>query len=139
MLRHGDRATDLVDRAIGMLPSSAAMRERVSNLDRRRRQLQSLRKYMELYGSYTESELAFVDDRTLTLHRSLSPADQVDFACDAAAIDWQHYLKDVHCPSITAPLRAMTSGRSKRRTPHVTLTAVADKPVLAVFDLDGTL
>jgi fatty acyl-CoA reductase len=139
MLRLGERATDLVDRAIGVLPSSAAMRERVSNLDRRRRQLQSLRKYMELYGSYTESELAFVDDRTLALHHSLSPADQADFGCDAAAIDWQHYLQDVHCPAITAPLRAMTSGRSKRRTPQVTLSAGADRPVLAVFDLDGTL
>src|SRR3954451_7613505 len=140
MLRLGERGTDLIDRAVGVLPSSARMRERVSSLDRRRRQLQSLRKYMELYGSYTESELAFVDERTLALHRSLSPEDQEHFGCDSAEIDWRYYLQDVHCPSITAPLRAMTSARSKRRTPEVRFSAsVAKKDVLAVFDLDGTL
>jgi HAD superfamily hydrolase (TIGR01490 family) len=140
MLRIGERATDLVDRAVGVLPSSARMRERVSNLDRRRRQLQSLRKYMELYGSYTESELAFVDERTLALHNSLSPEDKELFGCDAASFDWRYYLQDVHCPAITAPLRAMTAMRSKRRTPSVALQMPDDgADVLAVFDLDGTL
>ena len=140
MLRLGERATDVVDRAIGVLPSTTRMRERVANLDRRRRQLQSLRRYMELYGSYTESEVAFVDERTLALHNALDPADQEQFGCDSAIIDWRHYLQDVHCPSITAPLRAMTSGRSKRRTPTVQLGATdGAKHVLAVFDLDGTL
>jgi HAD superfamily hydrolase (TIGR01490 family) len=138
MLRLGERATDLVDRAIGVLPSSARMRDRVSNLDRRRRQLESLRKYMELYGSYTESELAFVDERTLALHNSLDAHDKDHFGCDSAVIDWRHYLQDVHCPSITAPLRAMTAVRSKRRTPEVRLNA-SDEGVLAVFDLDGTM
>jgi fatty acyl-CoA reductase len=140
MLRLGERATDVIDRAMGVLPSTTRMRERVVNLDRRRRQLQSLRRYMELYGSYTESEVAFVDDRTLAMHNALDPADQEAFGCDAAVVDWRYYLQDVHCPSITAPLRAMTSGRSKRRTPAVQLaTADTPKQVLAVFDLDGTL
>src|SRR3954454_586970 len=99
MLRLGERAADLVDRAVGVLPSNPRMRERVSNLDRRRRQLQSLRKYMELYGSYTESELAFVDERTLALHNSLDAHDKEHFGCDSAVIDWRHYLHDVHCPA----------------------------------------
>ncbi|MFL6240995.1 MAG: HAD-IB family hydrolase [Actinomycetes bacterium] len=140
MLRLGERATDLVDRAIGVLPSNARMRERVSTLDRRRRQLQSLRKYMELYGSYTESELTFVDERTLALHNAMDPSDQDEFGCDAAVVDWRYYLQDVHCPSITAPLRAFTGVGSRRRMPAVTLTASGgEAQVLAVFDLDGTL
>src|SRR4051794_11879276 len=111
MLRLGERATDVVDRAIGVLPSTTRMRERVVKLDRRRRQLQSLRRYMELYGSYTESEVAFVDERTLAMHNALDPADKEAFGCDSAVIDWRHYLQDVHCPSITTPLRAMTAMR----------------------------
>jgi HAD superfamily hydrolase (TIGR01490 family) len=140
MLRLGERATELADRAIGVLPSSARSRETVQRIDRRRRQLSSLRKYMELYGSYTESELAFTDERTLAMHRALDPEDQRDFGCDSAVIDWSYYLKDVHCPSITAPLRAMTAFRGKRRTPQVRLNGAGDPgTVLAVFDLDGTL
>jgi HAD superfamily hydrolase (TIGR01490 family) len=140
MLRLGERATELADRAIGVLPSSARTRDTVQRIDRRRRQLSSLRKYMELYGSYTESELSFTDERTLAMHRALDDQDQRDFGCDSAVIDWSYYLKDVHCPSITAPLRAMTAFRGKRRTPQVRLNGAGDPDsVLAVFDLDGTL
>ena len=82
MLRVGERATELVDRAVAVLPSSARVRETAQRVDRRRRQLQSLRRYMELYGSYTEAELTFADDRTLALHNALDPADQEQFGCD---------------------------------------------------------
>jgi HAD superfamily hydrolase (TIGR01490 family) len=93
---------------------------------------------MELYGSYTETEITFVDEGTLALHRALDDADRAEFGCDAAAIDWRHYLQDVHCPAITAPLRWMTAVRGRRTTPAVSLNGGASD-VLAVFDLDGTL
>jgi HAD superfamily hydrolase (TIGR01490 family) len=138
MLRLGERATDLVDRAISVLPSSSRVRDTAQRLDRRRRQLRSLGRYMELYGSYTEAELTFADDRTLSLHNSLEPAEREEFGFDSAVVDWKHYLQDVHCPAITAPLRWLTAARGQRTPPTVTLTD-AEPTTLAVFDLDGTL
>ena len=79
------------------------------------------------------AEMTYLDHNTQTLLRSLGPDDRVVFDFDCAHINWPHYLLKVHFQAI-------------RRQPHTsrgpraaTRPRPLERPVLAVFDLDGTL
>jgi fatty acyl-CoA reductase len=138
LLRLGERAHKTADRIVTSLPRSGRTRDWARSLDRQGRRLEFLRRYFDLYRPYVEAELHFSDSATLELHRSLHPDDVDRFGFDAADIDWKHYIADVHVPAVTAPLRAMTAGRSRpREQPRRELTR-ADN-IVAVFDMDGTL
>ena len=53
------------------------------------------------------------DDLPHPVPGSLSKADQKRFPFDSATMDWRYYLQDVHCPAVTAGLRALSSTRVK--------------------------
>jgi HAD superfamily hydrolase (TIGR01490 family) len=73
------------------------------------------------------------------LYRGLHPDDAEDFAFDASAIDWHHYIAEVHVPAVTEPLRAMSRGRSSAAATRRARELPAGDGVVAVFDMDGTL
>ena len=148
-LVRGETATRLADRALDLAPRSARVRQLSRDLDRQRDRLDFLRKHLDLYRSYTRVELRFVDDRTLALHRALDPADREadgpSFGFDTAVVNWTAYIRDVHCPAVTAPVRRLDDIR-RRRAASASEGARAlpeadpdGPPVLAVFDMDGTL
>jgi HAD superfamily hydrolase (TIGR01490 family) len=137
-LERGEKVVKLAERALGMLPRSSRLRETAKEIDRTSARLRFLRRYQDLYKSYTQAELIYDDTNTAALHAALSPEDQAEFGFDPTGYDWPGYLER-HCDSVTAGLRYLqtTPGR-----PPVTLTAdlpAGDGRQLAVFDLDGTL
>ncbi|HIT74517.1 MAG TPA: HAD-IB family hydrolase [Candidatus Avipropionibacterium avicola] len=129
------------------MPRGEVARSLAKTLDKTRTRLDFLHKYLGLYNEYAQSELHFVDDNTLRLHHCLHPDDVDAFAFDSAAYDWTTYLEEVHCPSITEPVRRMDALRRKRGNRASTMKALPpraegdDSPsdVVAVFDLDGTI
>jgi phosphoserine phosphatase/nucleoside-diphosphate-sugar epimerase len=142
----GERLHAAGERVLGLAPRSDRVRERARDLDRAKGRLELLRRYSDLYQAYTQSELHFVDDATLALHRGLHPDDAATFGFDTAAIDWAHYIRDVHTPAVTAPVRKLddlrrrrstAAGRGRELAPAAEGAGPGD--VLAVFDLDGTL
>jgi alcohol-forming fatty acyl-CoA reductase len=135
MLRVGERAIEAADRVVRKLPRSSRVRGWARDLDRQRGRLDFVRKYADLYGAYTEAEVIYTDDRTVELWDSLGPEDRDRFPFDATAIDWDHYIKEVHCPAVTRTLRF---DRPKREEPRVSL-GPSTNGVLAVFDLEGTV
>ena len=142
VLAQGETAHRLADRALGLAPRSEKVREFSRDLDRTKTRLDSLRRYLELYRSYTQVELQFVDDRTLALHRALDPADLEPFGFDTAVVDWTEYIRDIHCPSVTAPIRRYDVIRKRRAAagePRARRLEGDPAGVLAVFDMDGTL
>jgi HAD superfamily hydrolase (TIGR01490 family) len=147
LLVQGERAHRVADRALGLAPRSDRVRELARDLDRQKRRLDFLRRYLDLYRAYAVAELHFVDDHTLELYRSLDAADREVFAFDTADFDWPYYLGDVHFPSVTEPVRKYdvirkrrnaSSGPTRRRIDGSPGSAESEG-VLAVFDLDGTL
>ncbi|WP_104431412.1 SDR family oxidoreductase [Kineococcus xinjiangensis] len=145
-LVRGELAIKVADRALSLAPRSDRARETARKLDKQRRQLEFLRRYMDLYQVYTQAELRFVDDNTLALHRSLDPADVDAWGFDTAVIDWREYVEDIHCPSVTAQMRKYDEIRRRRKENESAAAprqlkpvAEGDAPVLAVFDLAGTL
>ena len=142
MLDAAEVAHTVGDRLLGWAPRGRRTRDAVVALDRQGRTLDFLRRYLSLYGEYLQSQLHFVDDCTLALHRSLHPDDVAAFAFDTAAVDWQHYLIDIHVPAITDPVRRLEAARSRRGNRASTyreLKPAEPGTVLAAFDLDGTV
>jgi alcohol-forming fatty acyl-CoA reductase len=139
-LRLGERAVDLADRAVGLLPQSSRARAWAAKVDRQRDGLRFLRRYGDLYRPYTSATLVFADDNVRALTEGLAPEDRERWGVDPGVIDWQYYLGDVHIPMVTGLLR----GRRERKRPAAmsTLPRGSGDPagtVLAVFDLDGTV
>jgi HAD superfamily hydrolase (TIGR01490 family) len=130
-----ERAVATADRVVTRLPRSTRTRGWMSRIHQRRRQVEFLRRYADLYAAYAEAEVIYTDDRAHRLHQQLPAEERDAFGFDAADIDWRQYLQDIHCPSVTAPMRH-TSPRVEPRTPR---PEPAEQPVMAVFDLEGTL
>ncbi|MFC7624874.1 HAD-IB family hydrolase [Microlunatus sp. GCM10028923] len=143
LLSTSERAHKVADRVLSLAPRSNRTRTMAKELDRTRGRLDFLRKYLSLYNEYAQSELHFVDDNTLALNRALHADDQDGFAFDTSVFDWTTYLEEVHCPSITAPVRRMDALRRKRGNRATTMRDLAKdtagSSALAVFDLDGTI
>jgi alcohol-forming fatty acyl-CoA reductase len=135
MLRTGERVVDLADRSVARLPRSSRTRDWLTRIHRERRRLDFMRRYADLYGAYAEAEVIYTDDQALALYDSLPEGDREEFAFDSAVIDWTHYLEEVHCPSVTATLRAVAPRRDVRNAEPT----FSGEDVLAVFDLEGTI
>jgi fatty acyl-CoA reductase len=141
LLSTSEKAWKVADYVVGHAPRSDRTRDLARKLHQQGRRLEFLRRYLDLYMEYATAELRFSDKRTMALFESLSPEDRETFAFDTSVIDWRHYLADVHCPAVTAPVRRLDELRALRRKPAATgLRSVgAGEQVAAFFDMDGTL
>ena len=143
LLSTSERAHKIAERMLAQAPRSDRTRKIAKDLDRTGVRLDFLRRYHSLYKEYAQSELHFVDDNTLALTRALHSDDQAAFAFDTSVFDWKTYIQEVHCPSITAPVRRMDAIRSKRGNRPTTMKDLdkdtGGSAALAIFDLDGTI
>ena len=136
MLRRAERFTELAEKVVTHLPKSKTMRDAVTRVDRDKARVDFVKRYSDLYGMYTETEVVYTDDRVVGLWSGLSDEDRARFPFDAGVLNWKHYLQDVHCPAVTSSLRELS--RTNREKPTVTIRRT-DKPALAVFDMEGTI
>ncbi|RFS87194.1 HAD-IB family hydrolase [Actinomadura spongiicola] len=142
MLGTAERAMEVAEKALLMLPSGDRTRGWQRNLYKQGREVRLLRRYRDLYGAYGAAEVVYADSGTQSLSASL-PDDE---GCDSAVIDWTYYLRDVHCPAVTAAFRLM---QQPVKAPRPVLTAGPPprppvkfeerRDVVAVFDFDGTI
>ena len=136
MLRRAERLTDVAERVVTHLPKSKAMRDAARRVDRDKARVEFVKRYSDLYGPYTEAEVIYTDDVAIGLYRGLSIEDRARFPFDAKAIDWRHYLQEVHSPAVTRSLRELS--RRDRDRPTVQIRE-RDEPVIAAFDMEGTI
>jgi fatty acyl-CoA reductase len=143
LLSTSERAHKMAERMLAQAPRSDRTRKIAKDLDRTGVRLDFLRRYHSLYKEYAQSELHFVDDNTLALTQSLHSEDHAAFAFDTSVYDWKTYIQEVHCPSITAPVRRMDAIRRKRGNRPTTMKDLdkdtTGSATLAIFDLDGTI
>ena len=154
LLTSSERAHKVADYVISHAPRGDRTRELARKLDQQGRRLEFLRRYLDLYKEYAEAELRFDDSRTHALFLCLDEDDRARFAFDTAVVDWDHYLRKVHCPAVTAPVRSLDEvRRARRKAPAGGLKKLvpaedgADAPrtstnggaTAAFFDMDGTL
>jgi len=143
LLASSEKAHKVADYVIGHAPRGERTRDLARKLDQQGRRLEFLRRYLDLYREYAEAELRFDDAHTVALFRSLDEDDRNRFAFDTAVVDWPYYLREVHCPSVTEPIRQLDKVRRERRKAPkkglAVLQPVEEGGVAAFFDMDGTL
>lgn len=136
VLRRRERALGVLNSVVGHLPPSPRTLGWVSSLHRNTKGISSLRRYIDLYQPYTQTEAVFDDRSTRALEASLTPEERAARGFDVTAIDWRHYFTQVHIPGMIGQVREFAGrGRSD-------VAAPALKPgtnVLAIFDLSGTV
>jgi alcohol-forming fatty acyl-CoA reductase len=141
MLSTGEKLVEVADSVVERLPRSDRARDAAREVHRRRKRLEFVRRYADLYGPYVEAEVIYTDDRMMELHRRLDEADREEFEFDATVVDWRHYLQDVHCPAVTALMRVGhqrgSSAGKGNGSGNAQLSRRAD--VVAAFDMDGTI
>lgn len=137
MLSTGEKAVEYAERALLRMPSSDKTREWQTAVHRRQQELEVLRKYADLYQAYTQAEVIYDDRRTLALHRALPPDRVAEHGFDSATIDWEHYLEEVHYPSVTELMRSFSARPRSKPTADRSLPEARD--AAAFFDLEGTV
>ena len=143
-LQRAQKSLETADRVLSALPLRGRHALMSASLEERRQQLGRANEYVELYGSYAECEAIYQLDRLLELWRSLEDDDRAEFGFDPSVIDWHHYVREVHLPSMVGQARlkmAPGSGvsRSESRTSRLRRQVLAPERHLAVFDLENTL
>ena len=144
------RATQTIDRAervLHALPVRGRQAQFSARLEERKSEAERALSYVELYGAYAETEARFRIDRLIDLFATLPEDDRAEFGFDPDVIDWSHYVREVHLPSIVTHARVRTVP-GKRRAGGATGLSRQDRGRrailsperhLAVFDLENTL
>ncbi|MGD0440726.1 MAG: HAD-IB family hydrolase [Acidimicrobiales bacterium] len=142
-LRRATQALGAAERLVNSLPLRGERAEGAARIEERRGEAERALGYVELYGSYSETEARFRIDRTLQLFESLDVADRQEFCFDPAVISWPRYIEDVHLPSVVEHARVRTSPNAKRtlgsREERTRKAVLSEQPRCAAFDLENTL
>jgi fatty acyl-CoA reductase len=146
------RALEGAQWLVERLPLGADGAATSDRLLERRSRLQRGLDLAELYGVYTAVDAVFDSRQLQSLWERLDESEQARFPFDAATYSWDHYLDEVHLPTVVRMARADTVERRGRQpsgstAPKAsgaggaeTVRRLAGRPdVLAVFDVDGTL
>jgi fatty acyl-CoA reductase len=140
-----DRASKTLgaaDKVLSSLPLRGDRARWSAQLDERRSEVERALGYVQLYGAYTETEAIFRVDRLLELWDRTDPSEREQFCFDPRVVDWQHYVQDVHLPSIVVHARVRTApGRRSGPDRHERGRRAILSPDrhLAAFDLENTL
>ena len=133
---------DRADKALKLLPLRGRQAMINAEVEERREQVGRAMGYVKIYGAYAECEALYGVDNLLRLQESLDEADREPFACDPAIVDWTHYVRQVHLPSVVEHARVKTTGERSdpdARTTRLRSRVLAPERHLAAFDLENTI
>ncbi len=141
-LSRATRTMDLAERVAGSLPIRGRRAQWIAALEERHLLAERALGYVELYGAYTETEALYRVDRLLELWDRLDGEDRRRFSFDPATVEWDHYVRDVHLPSVVEHARVRTSpsrSRQPSRESRALGNILSPDRHLAAFDLENTL
>ncbi len=133
---------DRADKALKLLPLRGRQAMINAEVEDRREQVSRAMGYVKIYGAYAECEALYGVDNLLALQDSLDDGDKEPFACDPAIVDWSHYVREVHLPSVVEHARVKTTGERSdpdARTRRLRARVLAPERHLAAFDLENTI
>jgi len=138
-LRTANRMLETGERLVGRLPRNRFARETARKVDRMRRRFEFVKRYADLYGPYAEAEVVYTDRKARELFEMLPPEDQRDFNFDPSSFSWEHYLQEVHLPTLTMALRWPDATRPEPVVKIREGSQANGKNVIAAFDVEGTI
>ena len=143
--RQLDRAKTSIERAekiLGALPLRGRQAGLHASLEEKRSLVERAEGYVKLYGAYAECEALYGLDRLLGLWESLDTTDRDAFAFDPRIIDWDHYVQEIHLPTVVIQARVKTTPGAKAgpsRSTRLRAQVLDPSRQLAAFDLENTL
>jgi len=135
------KAFDVADRLVNRLPLRGQTNFTLK-LAERRRNLEQIRGYVQIYGAYGKCEALYGIDRTLEMWDSLPAEDQATFGFDPRVIDWNHYITEVHLPTVMIQARVKTTPEKRSgpsREDRLRSAVLHPDRQFAAFDLENTL
>jgi len=141
-LRRAKSVLDHTESVIGQLPLRGRQAAWSAKVEERREEVSRALTYVELYGAYTSCEAIYGVDRLLALHTALDEADRATFGMDPRVVDWPHYVREIHLPSVVQHARVRTDGKKGKSEPRSTRLrrqVLSPDRQLAAFDLENTL
>jgi HAD superfamily hydrolase (TIGR01490 family) len=132
----------VAERVITALPIRGKQAELAARIEDRHTLAKRALGYVTLYGAYTETDARYRVDNLLELWDACDEADHERFGFDPGAIDWNHYVYDVHLPSVLEHTRVRTKpGKSvvDKRPERQRRAILSPDRHLAAFDLEHTL
>ncbi|MGH9307678.1 MAG: HAD-IB family phosphatase [Acidimicrobiales bacterium] len=136
------KALSVAEKAVTALPLRGRGAELSARFEERRSQIERAQGYVELYGSYAETEAIYQTDRLVALYEGLDDDDRAQFGFDPALVDWPSYVTGIHLPSVVAHARVRTEGGKRTglsRQERGLRAVLSPDRHLAVFDLENTL
>jgi HAD superfamily hydrolase (TIGR01490 family) len=141
-LTRASKAMDLAERVVGSLPIRGRQAAWMAALEEKHLLADRALGYVELYGAYTETEARYRVDRLLALWDRMDEDDRQTYCLDPALVDWDHYVREIHLPSIVEHARVRTTpGKSIQpsRVDRARKAILSPDRHLAAFDLENTL
>jgi len=141
-LQRAKTTLERAERVLSQLPLRGKQAEFGAAIEERREEAERALGYVELYGAYAECEAVYGLDRLLALWDAQTPEDQSRFCFDPRVIDWDHYVREVHLPSVVEHGRVRTTpgGRiGPDRETRLRAQVLSPDRQLAAFDLENTL
>jgi phosphoserine phosphatase len=141
-LTRAKRTLERAEAVLQSLPLRGSQAEMSARLEERREEASRALSYVELYGAYAECEAVYGVDRLLALWDVVDADDREAFCFDPRVIDWTHYVRDVHLPSVVTHARVRTTpGKTavENREERLRRQVLAPERQLAAFDLENTL
>ncbi len=136
------KGLDIAERVLSHMPLRGEKTTSFTALVEKKGQAERAYGYVEQYGAYVECEATYRVDNLLELYSSLSPEDKKEFCFDPVFIDWQHYVQDIHLPSVVTQGRVRTTPTKKTgesREDRQRRNVLSPERQLAVFDLENTI
>ena len=141
-LTRASKAMDLAEKVVGSLPIRGRQAAWIAALEEKHLLADRALGYVELYGAYTETEARYRVDRLLALWDRMDEDDRQMLCLDPASVDWDHYVREIHLPSIVEHARVRTTpGKSIQpsRPDRARKAILSPDRHLAAFDLENTL
>ncbi|HET9443594.1 MAG TPA: HAD-IB family phosphatase [Acidimicrobiales bacterium] len=141
-LRRATRTIEAAQKVAASLPIRGRQAQFTATLEERRTTADRALGYVELYGAYAETEAIYRVDRLVALWDTLDDDDRAAFGFDPALIDWDHFVHDVHLPSIVVHARVKTTAGKRTgptRQERGRRAILSPDRHLAAFDLENTL
>lgn len=136
------RGLRAADRTVASLPLRGRQGATSQKLQERIDTFEQALGYVKIYGAYGRCEAIYDISRLDQLRERMEPADQEAFVFDPREIDWRHYIRDVHLPTVVVQARVRQTPGARQgpsREDRLRSQALSSDRHFAAFDLENTL
>ena len=141
-LERAKSTLERLEKLLHQLPLRGKQAEFAARVEEKRELAERALAYVTLYGAYTECEAFYGVENLIALHESLPDVEQAEFGMDPRVIDWDHYVHQIHLPSVVKQARVRTDGargQGEHRHDRLRRQVLAPERQMAAFDLENTL